>query len=54
MAGQAGFFDADGRLAWLSSAGDPLARVVDFELFRPALEASLARSDGSEGRPTAV
>jgi IS5 family transposase len=52
MSGQAGFFDTDERLAWLSSAGDPLerlARVVDFELFRAELEAALARSDRSKG-----
>jgi hypothetical protein len=42
MAGQPGFFDADE----LSASGDPLERlraVVDFELFRPELEAALAR-----------
>jgi IS5 family transposase len=52
MAGRAGFFDTDERLAWLSEAGDPLerlSRVVDFEVFRPALEAALARSDRSKG-----
>ena len=52
MAGQAGFFDTDERLAWLSAAGDPLerlSRVVDFELFRPELEAALVRSDRSKG-----
>jgi IS5 family transposase len=52
MAGQAGFFDTDERLAWLSGAGDPLerlSRVVDFELFRAELEAALARSDRSRG-----
>ena len=46
MAGQAGFFDTDERLAALSAAGDPLERlsaVVDFELFRPELEAALVR-----------
>jgi hypothetical protein len=41
----------------LSAAGDPLERlaaVVDFELFRPELDAALARSDRAEGaaRPT--
>jgi IS5 family transposase len=48
MAGQPGFFDLDERYAALSLAGDPLARlamVVEFELFRPELEAALARSD---------
>ena len=50
MVGQAGFFDTDERLAWLSAAGDPLerlSRVVDFEVFRPELEAALSRSDRS-------
>ena len=52
MAGQPGFFDADERLKALSAAGDPLERlaaVVDFELFRPELEAALARSDRAKG-----
>jgi transposase, IS5 family len=52
MAGQPGFFDLDERYAALSSAGDPLERlglVVDFELFRPALEAALERSDRARG-----
>jgi transposase, IS5 family len=52
MAGQPGFFDRDERYALLSSAGDPLGRlamVVDFELFRPALEAALERSDRAMG-----
>lgn len=47
---QHGFFDVDERLAALSAAGDPLDRlsaVVDFELFRPVLDAVLARSDRS-------
>ena len=52
---QRGFFDVDERLAALSRAGDPLERlsaVVDFELFRPVLDAALARSDrGKGGRP---
>jgi len=50
--GQRGFFDTDERLKQLSAAGDPLERlaaVVDFELFRPALESALARSDGAKG-----
>ena len=50
--GQPGFFDVDERLAALSAAGDPLERlsaVVDFELFRPVLDAALARSDRSRG-----
>ena len=52
MGGQPGFFDADERLKALSAVGDPLerlAKVVDFELFRPELEAALARSDRSKG-----
>ena len=52
MAGQPGFFDADARLSTLSAAGDPLERlraVVDFELFRPDLEAALDRADRSRG-----
>jgi len=47
MARQAGFFDADERLRALSTAGDPLEQlraVVDFELFRPELEAALDRA----------
>ena len=52
MAGQAGFFDAEERLKALSAAGDPLerlSRVVDFELFRPDLEAALARRERPKG-----
>jgi hypothetical protein len=52
MAEQPGFFDADERLWSLSAAGDPLERlkaVVDFELFRPELEAALHRADRSKG-----
>jgi len=47
-----GFFDFDGRLAELSAKGDDLERVkalVDFEMFRPALEAAVPRSDRSKG-----
>lgn len=47
-----GFFDLDERYAWLSSTGDPLERlaaVVDFEMFRPALDAALNRSDRAKG-----
>ena len=42
----------DERLRWLSAAGDPLERlaaVVDFELFRPELDAALGRSDRAKG-----
>jgi transposase, IS5 family len=52
MAGQPGLFDLDERYASLSSAGDPLERlaaVVDFELFRAALDAALERSDRAKG-----
>jgi hypothetical protein len=52
MAGQPGFFDGDERLKALSAAGDSLERlalVVDFEVFRDALEAALSRSDRSKG-----
>lgn len=52
MSRQAGFFDTDERLHWLSEAGDPLDRlasVVDFELFRPELDAALGRSDRAKG-----
>jgi transposase, IS5 family len=41
MAGQAGFFDIEDRLAELSAKGDDLERLkaaVDFELFRCDLE----------------
>jgi IS5 family transposase len=52
MAGQPGFFDQDERLRALSAAGDPLERLaaaIDFELFRPELDAALLRSDRSKG-----
>jgi hypothetical protein len=52
MADQPGFFDVDERYAALSAAGDPLERlsaVVDFEIFRPVLDAALKRSDRSRG-----
>lgn len=52
MAGQAGFFDAEERLRWLSASGDPLERlraVVDFEAFRAELDAALPRADRSRG-----
>jgi len=47
-----GFFDIDLRLADLSAKGDDLERVkalVDFEMFRPALEAAVPRADRSKG-----
>jgi IS5 family transposase len=52
MAGQPGFFDVDERLRRLSDLGDQLeayAATVDFELFRPELEAALSYSDGAKG-----
>jgi IS5 family transposase len=52
MTMQAGFFDGEERLAWLSAAGDPLERlaaVVDFELFRGELERALKRSNRARG-----
>ncbi len=52
MAKQPGFFDADERLKALSAAGDPLERLraaVDFEVFRPDLQAALDRADRSRG-----
>jgi IS5 family transposase len=47
-----GLFDIDERLADLSAKGDDLERVkalVDFEIFRPALEAAVPRCDRSKG-----
>ncbi|WP_237907539.1 IS256 family transposase [Azospirillum brasilense] len=52
MAGQAGLFDLQDRYAELSKSGDPLERllsVVDFEVFRPTLDAALGRKDRSRG-----
>ncbi len=52
MAGQPGFFDLDDRLRRLSDLGDQLeafAAAVDFELFRPVLDAALAYADGAKG-----
>jgi IS5 family transposase len=52
MAGQPGFFDLDRRYAALSAAGDALERlaaVLEFELFRPELDAALERSDRAKG-----
>jgi IS5 family transposase len=48
----AGFLDLDDRLAELSAKGDDLERVkalVDFDMFRPALEAAVPRADRSKG-----
>ena len=47
-----GLFDLDERLQRLSALGDQLeliASVVDFEVFRPDLEAALNYSDGAKG-----
>lgn len=52
MSVQRGFSDLDARSAALSAAGDPLEKLnalIDFEIFRPALDAALQRSDGSKG-----
>ena len=49
MRDQPGVFDVDDRLKRLSDLGDQLEGVratVDFELFRPKLNAVLAYSDG--------
>jgi transposase len=52
MWGQAGFFDIDDRLRRVSDLGDQLEAfrvVLDFEIFRPELDAALAYSDGARG-----
>ena len=52
MRGQAGFFDVDERLQRLTDLGDQLlalAKVVDFEVFRPELTKALAYLDGAQG-----
>ena len=52
---QLGLLDLPEHLKRLSESGDPLeemARVIDFEAFRPLLEEALAYSDG-EGRAAA-
>ena len=52
MARQPGLFDVDERLRRLSDIGDQLeafAAVVDFEMFRPELEAALRYGDGAKG-----
>jgi len=52
MAGQARLFDLQDRYAELSESGDPLERplsVVDFEVFRPTLDAAFGRKDRSRG-----
>jgi transposase, IS5 family len=53
MAGRiAGFFDIEERLRELSAKGDDLERIkdlIDFEMFRPDLEAAVPRADRSKG-----
>ena len=52
MRDQPGFFDGDDRLKRLSDLGDQLEgfrAAVDFEMFRPDLDAALAYSDGAQG-----
>jgi len=52
MRGQPGFFDVDDRLKRLSDLGDQLEAfraAVDFEMFRPDLDAALAYTDGAQG-----
>ncbi|QCO00317.1 transposase (plasmid) [Azospirillum argentinense] len=52
MAGQTGLFNLQDRYAELSKSGDPLERlssVMDFEVFRPTLDAALGRKDRSKG-----
>jgi IS5 family transposase len=52
MGQQPGFFDVDERLRELSAKGDDLERIsglVDFEMFRPELEAAVPRSNGAKG-----
>ena len=49
---QVGFFDFPDHLKRLSDAGDPLevlSGAVDFEVFRPLLEAALSYGDGAQG-----
>jgi IS5 family transposase len=52
MKKQPGLFDVDERLKRLSDIGDQLeafSAVVDFEMFRPELEAALSYGDGAKG-----
>ena len=50
-----GFFDVELRVQWLLAKGNPLSRleaVLDWELFRPLLDAALAKpTKGPGGRP---
>ena len=57
MRGQPGFFDIDDRLKRLSDLGDQLetfGSAVDFELFRPELNAALSYADTDGGRAATV
>src|SRR5438105_14423292 len=52
MRDQPGFFDIDDRLKRLSDLGDQLEAfrvAVDFETFRPELNAALSYANGSQG-----
>ena len=52
MRDQPGFFDVDDRLKRLGDLGDQLEgfpTAVDFEMFRPDLDAALAYFDGAQG-----
>ncbi len=52
MRRQAGFFDVADRLKWLSDLGDQIEAfeaAVEFEAFRPELNAALPNSDGMQG-----
>jgi transposase, IS5 family len=52
MARTPGLFDVDERLQRLSDIGDQLeafSAVVDFEMFRPELDAALGYGDGAKG-----
>src|ERR1700758_2387440 len=52
MGGQPGFFYVDDRVKRPSDLGDQLEAfrvAVDFETFRPELNAALSYSDGSQG-----
>ena len=52
MPSQPGFWSIDDRLRELSAQGDPLEKlleIVDFELFRPVLEATLGVGDRAKG-----
>jgi transposase, IS5 family len=53
MSGQRGFFDIDERYTALSAAGDPLQRlasVVNFEVFRPVVDAGARPFRSEPGR----